>query len=183
MPNYEFNVPRGRWPNVKGASIIKPPPTVGSQSRADTRKILREVWNGNTRIYPTTAGAKNRWMSNGFRAVMNASDPLGRKNYSCGGPNMISGVPSMGFYTSRDGGQSRRNCDGSGVEPSTCNVKYVYDSSDVTRYRREKAINKGYSWKNTSSPPSANPPDNNGFDYSYGGANNGAQEALSRVRH
>jgi len=176
MPNYEFNVPRNRWPNVKGASIIKPAPTDGSQSRADTRKILREVWNGQKRQYPDTG--KNRWMSNGFRAVMNASDPLGRKNYSCGGPNMIGGVPSMGFYTSRDGGQSRRNCDGSGVEPSTCNVKYVYDSSDVTRYRREKAINKGYAWKNST--PSIQ--DNLGFDYSYGGANNAAQQAINRVR-
>ena len=176
MPNYEFNVPRGTWPNVKGASIIKPRPTVGSQSRADTRKILREVWNGRQRQYPTSG--KNRWMSNGFRAVMNASDPLGRKNYSCGGPNMISGVPSMGFYTSRDGGQSRRSCDGSGVEPSTCNVKYVYDSSDVTRYRREKAINKSYAWKNTSVTVSPN----ERYDYSYGGANKGANEALSRER-
>ena len=33
------------------------------------------------------------------------------------------------ILTTKDGGQDKSNCDGSGVPPSSCNVKYVYDSS------------------------------------------------------
>jgi hypothetical protein len=154
----------GTWPNIKGASIIKPKPTVGSQSRATTRRILREVWR-----YESTAHSSK--MGNNFRAVMNAGDLLGRKNYSCGGPNMIGGSrPGMMILTSKDGGQSNRNCDNSGIQPSTCNVKYVYDSSNVTRYRKERAINRGYNSNNS------------GYTYSYGGSNNGSQSVIRRVR-
>ena len=35
-------------------------------------------------------------------------------------------------------------CDDSSVPASSCNVKYVYDSSNFTRFRKETAVNKGY---------------------------------------
>ncbi len=155
---------KGTWPNVKGASIVKPYLTVGSQQRATTRRVLREAWNSNY-------NGKN-YMLNNFRSVMNAGDPHGRKNYSCGGSKMIGGTrPGMLILTTRDSGQSKNKCDSTGVPPSTCNVKYVYDSSDVTRYRKERAINRGY-YHNSA-----------GYDYSYGGSNNAAQSVMRSVRN
>ena len=69
--------------------------------------------------------------------------------------------------TLKDGGQDQR-CDGTGVQPSSCNVKYVYDSSDFIRFKKLQAKNRGYT---------------NGADYSYGGANNGTTKSvLNRVR-
>ena len=70
------------------------------------------------------------------------------------------------FSNNRDGGQSKSGCDDSGIPPSTCNVEYVYDSSDFIRFKRLQAINRGYAGLGT----------NNG-NYSSGGANNGAQVA------
>jgi hypothetical protein len=35
-------------------------------------------------------------------------------------------------------------CDGTGVPPASCNVKYVYDSSDYTTYLKQKALAKTY---------------------------------------
>jgi hypothetical protein len=157
------------WPNIKGVSLTKPYIMVGSQGRATTRKVLRDVWNSNKKP-PTYTG--NNYMLNNFRGAMNAGDPLGRKNYSCGGSNMIGGTrPGMLILTSRDAGQSKNKCDGSDVPASTCNVKYVYDSSDVTRYRKERAINRGYYHGST------------GFDYSYGGSNNAAQSVMRNSRN
>ena len=109
-----------------------------------------------------------------FRIVNNAGDEHSRVNYSCGGPNMLSGVTGnkLLFSNNRDGGQSSSNCDGSNIEPSTCNVKFVYDSSDFIRFKRLQATNHGY----------ATLGDSETADYSAGGANNGAQVAYRHAR-
>ena len=204
------NVPRGTYPNIKGISVKKPYPTIGSQERGTTRRILREVWNGGNSAaaeYAIQGGAKciNQ---RSFRAVMNAGDLMSRKNYSCGGPDMIgSGNPGSVKMTTKDGGQSKRNCseakdgcpNGEQIPPATCNVKYVYDSSNYTRYLKERASNRGYTftiggaqgkygnnqtlplgnWRKNINPPKQS---GGGFDYSYGGANNSAFTAYNRVR-
>ena len=98
------NVPRGKYPNIKGISVKKPYPTIGSQERGTTRRILREAWNGGNSAaaeYAIQGGAKciNQ---RSFRAVMNAGDLLSRKNYSCGGPDMIgSGNPGSNKMTTK----------------------------------------------------------------------------------
>ena len=57
------------------------------------------------------------------------------------------------------------HCDGSGIPPASCNVKYVYDSSNYTRYMKEKAINKVYN------------------DLSYGGDDyKASQSAIKAIR-
>jgi hypothetical protein len=103
----------------------------------------------------------------------NAGDPFSRVNFSSGGPNMISstGRPKLHLASNRDGGQK--------VEPnpipipaSTTNVKYVYDSSLFTRFKREQSINRGYASLGISSRA----------DYSAGGANNGANVAFRMAR-
>ena len=58
---------------------------------AITRKILRSSWNT---PYATGTYAGEKRVTTPFRAVNNLGDFLSRKNYSCGGPDMIgSGNP------------------------------------------------------------------------------------------
>ena len=190
-----FNIPSGTAPNIKGVSIIKPRPTLASQERATTRKILREAWGKRGATVAQLQSVPNSVIGNtpkfgsigNFRAVYNAGDLLSRVNYSCGGPDMIgSGPPGTLVMTTKDGGQSKKNCDGTGVPPQTCNVRYVYDSSNFTRFKREQAVNRSYAFfaPNYDGSSGGNSVQrlNTGFDYSYGGANNGAFSAISRVR-
>ena len=76
-----------------------------------------------------------------FRAVTNSGDFLQRNNYVCGGPNQVN--------ASKPGWKGRigsiiSNCDYSGIPSSTCNVKYVPDSSDYIKYRKLRANNQNY---------------------------------------
>jgi hypothetical protein len=86
---------------------------------------------------------QGRWANSSFRVLNNAGDVLSRKNYSCGGSNMVGTRPGM-LNLIYGGGQSKANCDGTNIPPSTCNVKYVYDSSDFIKYKKLRALNKGY---------------------------------------
>jgi hypothetical protein len=112
----------------------------GSQSsRASTRKILRDVWNSKNVV----GDNENKRKIGSFRAVMNAGDLLSRPNYSCGGPNPLQSL-AFRFDSLSRRDNTRSNCDNSGVPPSSCNVKYVYDSSLFTRFKKESAYNKIY---------------------------------------
>ena len=76
--------------------------------------------------------------------LRNAGDLLSRPNYSCGGPcQTFQSRPGL-FGLKGHFGHIQSQCDGTGIPPSSCNVKYVYDSSDYIRYAKEKAINKNY---------------------------------------
>lgn len=128
---------------------------------ARTRFTLRQAWNT---TYVSQLGSNKRIITP-FRAVNNSGDILSRPYYSCGGscqtfqsrPN-IKGIRSA-F------GAIQSQCDGSGVPPASCNVKYVYDSSDYVTYLKQRAVNKNYN------------------DLSNGGNNNsGAQSAIRAVR-
>ena len=104
-----------------------------------TRRILRDSWNGKGAL-----GLDNGFkrIVTPFRAVMNRGDFLARTNYQCGGPNPLHHArPGTG----RLGGMVFSHCDGTGVAAGANNPKFVVDSSDYTRYRREARINTGYS--------------------------------------
>lgn len=161
---FSSNVPPGKYPNVRGASVEK---SYISTHRPRDRFRLRQAWN--TSNYAN--GVKPRMGT--FRVVNNAGDVLSRVNYSCGGPNMLNGTnrTKLHLSTNRDGGQSTKKCDSSGIPPSTCNVEYVYDSSDFTRFKRLQAVNYGYAGLGTEQG-----------NYSSGGANNGAQVAYRHAR-
>lgn len=89
-----------------------------------TRKVLRSSWNT---PYATGTYAGNKRVITPFRAVNNLGDFLGRKNYSCGGPNQMA-------FT----------CDSTGVPSSSTNTKFVSDSSDYIRFRKQQAMNRNY---------------------------------------
>ena len=123
------------------------------------RRILRSSWN------TKQAGGvvnTNKRIITPFRAVNNLGDFLSRKNYVCGGPNQVNAdKPGWKGHI----GSILSQCDGTGVEACSGNMRHVPDSSDYIRYKKQNAINNTY---NDSS---------NGGDQS-----NGSYVALMRVR-
>jgi len=117
------------------------------------RFTLKNAWNT---LIPTQLkrdGLK-RAIVTPFRAVNNAGDLLCRDGYSCGGPcQTFQSRPNLRGLHHRFGTISKEcvptNYYNSlqlikNIPPASCNVKYVYDSSDYTRYMKLKAVNKNY---------------------------------------
>ena len=100
-----------------------------------------------------------------FRAVNNAGDVLSRKYYSCGGPCQTpQHIPNVYGLKNRIG-TIQSICDNTIVPAASCNVKYVYNSSDYHTYLKQKSIAKNFN------------------DATYGGdQNNGSQVALKAIR-
>ena len=156
-------VPRNTYPNIKG---IAPQRVILQKPTPITTSVLTRAWNG-----PYAAGASGQTsMTSGrkpalgaFRLVNNAGDYLARQEYSCGGSTQTNASrPGMARLI----GSVKSNCkDPTGIPPSTCNTKFVYDSSDFIRFRKQQAINR------------------NRTDYSYGGDhNNASYVSLMRAR-
>lgn len=103
-----------------------------------TRRVLVKSWNN---PYATgTVEGKDRVITP-FRAVNNLGDFLARQNYVCGGPNQVSAhKPGWKGHI----GSIISNCDASKIPSSTCNVKYVSDSSDYMTYKKQRAIMQTY---------------------------------------
>ena len=124
---------------------------------------LVQAWNNS--YSAQLAASKKGSVITPFRAVNNAGDVLSRKEYSCGGSNQVSqSVHNLRGIKSRMGA-IHSLCDGSGVPASSCNGKYVYDSSDYSKYLKQKAIGKNFN------------------DLSYGGdRNNSTQSVIRAIR-
>jgi hypothetical protein len=157
-----------------GLPGLMPQPVVdhdNSDQFARTRFLLRDAWN--TTSYSGSSNPKR--IVTPFRAVNNAGDLLSRENYSCGG--------SCQTYQSRPGlnglrqhfGATSVSCRPSvlwsalQVDPeipsSTCNVKWVYDSSDYIKFKKDQAVNRNYN------------------DRSFGGNDyNTSQSAMRHIR-
>jgi len=128
--------------NITPRGFIPPPIVTTDKTNevVQTRFLLRQAWNTNYqrithyRQTPVTP----------FRAITNSGDLYSRSNYSCGG--------ACQTYQSRPGlhglkwkfGHISDKCDGTGVPPASCNPKYVYDSSNYTRFLKERQVNRLY---------------------------------------
>jgi len=109
-----------------------------SSEDALTRRVLRRGWN--TQYATGVVGNRNR-ITTPFRAVNNMGDFLSRVDYSCGGPNPAhTNIPG----NSRSIGSIPQECDGTGIAPSSCNVKFVPDSSDYIKFKKQRAVNYVY---------------------------------------
>jgi hypothetical protein len=106
------------------------------------RFSLKQSWNT---TYPSQLKASNKKrIITPFRAVNNSGDILCRENYSCGGScQSFQSRPNMRGLSTRFG-SIQSVCDGTFVPPASCNVKYVYDSSDYITFLKQQAINKNY---------------------------------------
>ena len=124
----------------------------------NARSVLRNSWNT-----PYATGTYNGYsrVITPFRAVNNSGDFLSRKNYSSGGPTPTNASkPGYGRLI----GRLWTNTDNTGVPASSCNVKYVADSSEYSKFKRQQANNRNYN------------------DLSQGGYQNSSYDALMRVR-
>ena len=144
----------------------------GSNDFDTLRFTLREAWNT---TYPSQLKAVNKKaIITPFRAVTNSGDLLSRDNYSCGGTcQTYQSRPGLSGLKQRFGSISN-TCSGTlyskyqiapSIPSATCNVKFVYDSSDYTTYLKQKALNKNYN------------------DISSGGDNNNAAQSAIRAIH
>jgi hypothetical protein len=121
-----------------------------SDSFARTRFTLRDSWN--TSSFSGSAYPKR--MVGPFRAVNNAGDLLSRQNYSCGGScQSFQSRPGLSGLSNHFGSISTScsadvfyssNQINPKVPASACNTKFVYDSSDYIRFRKNQAYNKNY---------------------------------------
>ena len=123
------------------------------------RRELRSVWNTNY-TNGTYKGVKRA--IGPFRAVMNSGDFLSRPNYICGGPNPSNNTHASARRISLGG--FINHCDATQIPSSSCNVKFVADSSDYTKFRRQSAFAKNYN------------------DLKNGGYTNSAYVPLMRIR-
>jgi hypothetical protein len=127
---------------------------------ASIRSILKRSWN--TGQASGQVNGYNRIVTP-FRAVNNSGDFLLRQNYVCGGPSPASNGtrrPGLG----RLYGRAQDTCDDKNVPAASCNPKFVADSSDYIRFKKQRAYNVNFN------------------DVNFGGYNNSSQEALPRVR-
>lgn len=103
-----------------------------------SRTILRKSWNT-----PYATGSVNNIKSKitPFRAINNLGDFLSRQYYCSGGPSQVQA--NKPGYKSIIGSMNVQN-DGTNIPSSTCNVKYVSDSSDYVKFKKLRAINQTY---------------------------------------
>ena len=139
---------------------------MGSSSRERIRFTLRDAWNGQA----ATGVVKGQKIgATPFRAVNNAGDLLNRVAYTSGGSNQVNtGRIKLAANGSARilGGSIFAKPDGTGIPSASTNVKYVYDGSDYTKFKKQQAVSRNYN------------------DYSFGGAGrSNTFIALNRVRH
>jgi hypothetical protein len=121
-----------------GFSPVQTINNVKNSEQVMQRRVLRHGWNT---AYATGSVNGQSRVVTPFRAVNNLGDFLGRENYVCGGPNQVNAT--YPGWKSRIGSIISQ-CDGTGVPSSTCNVKFVADSSDYTKYRKLQSANHMY---------------------------------------
>ena len=181
IPGLGFNILIGGSKSINGQPSlgggikgIMPQPIVdhdNSDEFAQTRFTLRDAWN-TSRV---NGSSNPKRMVGPFRAVNNAGDILSRQNYSCGGScQSFQSRPGLSGLRQRFGSISTActadvfyssNQVNPAVPASACNTKYVYDSSDYIRFRKNQAFNKNYN------------------DRSFGGNDySGAQTATRAIR-
>jgi hypothetical protein len=103
-----------------------------------SRKLIRSAWNNENAV--GLINGRNRVITP-FRAVNNSGDFLARENYICNGPNQLkSAKPGL----SNRMGSILSSCDGTGIDAASTNVKFVADSSDYVRYKKQRAVVRNY---------------------------------------
>jgi hypothetical protein len=99
------------------------------------RKVIRSSWNN-----PYATGNVNGYkrVASEFKTIGNITDFLSRKNYACGDiPNPAQGM--RGRF-----GSFIKNCDNTQVPCSNANTKFIPDSSEYIKYKKQRAFNQNY---------------------------------------
>jgi len=102
---------------------------------------LREAWNGSA----ATGTVKNLTVAaTPFRAVNNSGDLLNRQYYTSGGSTQTSSLRGGLTGWKSMVGAIQPHPDNTGIPSATCNVRYVYDSSDYITFKKLQATNRNY---------------------------------------
>lgn len=136
----------------------------GGATRERNRFTLRNAWNGEA-----AKGVVNGYKTSctPFRAVYNAGDLLSRQYYTSGGSNQVNtgrirrAANLAGNFL---GGAIKPQANPTKIPSASTNVKYVYDSSNYTTFKKLQAVGRNYN------------------DSSYGGSNNSSQSAWRAIR-
>jgi hypothetical protein len=125
---------------IRGFIPVALQTTNNNDEFAENRFQLRNAWNTNY----LAAAATKTFPCTPFRAINNSGDLLSRQQYSCGGSCQTpQSVPNV-YGLKNHSGHIRNSCDATGIQPSSCNVKYVTDFSEYVRFQKLRAVNKNY---------------------------------------
>jgi hypothetical protein len=123
-----------------GFKGVSPKQTINSNKDSEmcmTRRVLRDSWNTS---YATGTVNGYKRVVGGFKAVSNIGDFLSRQNYVCKIPN-----PQSDSIRGRNRiGSIINHCDNTGIPCSNTNTKFIPDSSEYIKYRKQRAINQNY---------------------------------------
>ena len=121
-----------------GITGISPKQSITNYKSSDqvmSRRTVVKSWN--TAYATGTVNNKNR-VTTPFRAVENSGDFLGRICYSSGGPNPTNAT-RPGYKSII--GSVLNNADNTGIPASSTNTRFVADSSDYVKFKKNRAIN------------------------------------------
>jgi hypothetical protein len=126
----------GGYPGISAKQTIT---NYKSSEQTAIRSILRRAWN--TSYATNNVNGRQRAVGE-FKAVNNIGDYLSRQNYACG--NIPNATRPLAVKWGSRLGSTILNCDGTGVPCSNTNTRFVPDSSDYTKYRKQRAMNQNY---------------------------------------
>lgn len=117
---------------IQGLSVRQTNNSKRTSENVIDRRVVSRSWNaayaaGNVNGYSPKMGP--------FRLVNNLGDYLSRDSYVCGGSRQTQ---------HKRGGSMLFNCDATKVPSSTTNCKFVSDSSDYTKFKRQNQANRLY---------------------------------------
>jgi hypothetical protein len=124
---------------IAGVSRTQTLNSVRDSELVMNRRTVRDSWN--TQYATGMVNGKKR-VTGPFRAVTGLGDFLSRENYSCN--TVPASTTNMPHGIGRMLDRARSVCDNSGVPGSSCNPKFVSDSSDYTKFRKHQSINRTY---------------------------------------
>jgi hypothetical protein len=124
---------------IQGVSPMQTATSKRDSGDAVTRRVIVRSWNNAYAV--GNVNGKGRAVGE-FKAVTNIGDYLSRQDYACGNiPTPVQ--PNNVTWRSRIGSVIKQ-CDGTGVPCSNTNTRFVPDSSDYIKYRRQRAQAQTY---------------------------------------
>jgi hypothetical protein len=128
-----------KMPLIQGISNVQ---TVNSQRSSEDvmiRNTIKNSWNKNASIGVVNGRGR---ASSAMKGVFGSTDFLSRVNY-LGETIPNPSKTTHSIWHSRMGSVMARS-DGTNIVGSNSNVKWVYDSSDFIRYKKQSAIARNY---------------------------------------
>ncbi len=152
MPQVRFNVLGGPF------NGYSPQQTITNYKDSDVINMRRVLVRSRSELnVKDIIGTRNRVLTP-FRAANNLGDFLARKNYVDGSEPNPQSASRPGY--ARLIGSVMSNRDDTGVTGASCNPKFVSDSSDYIKFKRQSATNRNFN------------------DLAFGGYNNAAYSRI-----